>query len=182
MYEYLNFADYAISQGAMDRAEQYRQIANDRMPEENIIDVAYYLAVNDEDYDKAKEYVLQLIECAESDDDFFDAYSYLADTEEIIGENPDLVRQYGEKALYYAMQRIENIKETSSEVLFDLWKDAGDSALLAEEYIDAASCFTKALEYLTDHERLDTILIVKTDLAKSFARTNLKSDAMELLA
>ena len=181
VFEYFELADYAKEQGAFERAEHYRQIAMERLPEADRIDVAYHLASDDEDYEAAKGYALALLKQAKTDEEYYEAYSYLANTEDDIGDAPEQVIAYAEKAYYYARLRIENTISDETENVFDLWKNAGEAAKMAHQFFDAVECYQKALANISSKEDPTEILLVKINLATSYAAVDEKHKALELL-
>ena len=181
VFEYYNLADYAIAQGAYERAEEYRQIANSRLSKEDQLGVAYQLAFDDGNFDEAKTIALHMLECAETTEEYYEAYSNLADTEDFIGEKPERKKKYAAMALHYAKMLIQESITSNPDDAFELWRNAGDAALLAEDYEETVPCLQKALALALENKETDYIIVIETDLAVAYAMCEQKNDALHLL-
>ena len=145
-FEYYNLADYAQEQGAYDRAEMYRQKANELVPEYCIWLKKYSDAYDDDDFEKAKQYALKLVELADNPKYLRYAYNYLANAEECIDADSPLIAEYGKQELYYAMKCIEQNTDNNTNSLISLWSAAAKACMHVGNYEKAVCHYLKILD------------------------------------
>lgn len=175
-FEYFVLADYAEHQGEYERASKYRQKAEEICSERERFFAEYFSA---EDYDVKRKCSLAILELSETDEELYEAYNCLAETEAESGEKSKLSEEYAEKELYYA-ECLLNKNEKYDE-MFDLLTNAAEACVRLSDYEKALQYYISADEYI-DTQQLEDKVVHYLNLGYMYAACENKEKAVENFA